>query len=519
MKFVHTILAIGYPDFLQRIRRYSFLVIIGLTIIVGISLIPAIDSNFGAMNFGGYRGVYNSAWVGTLMALLTSFVLALFGFYIIKDTIDRDKETGVGQIIAATPISKSMYIFGKFISNVVLLMVIAIVMVVVGGVMQYIRGEVLSINLWLLMRPFFLITFPTLIFVSALALLFENISFLRTSFGNIIYFFIWISTFIPMVENITFLDLIGGTAVIPQVIKDCQLFYPNYNGGITLLGHSQTVGTFFWDGIDWTGQMILQRMVWIVVALGLLSLSTILFQRFDNAQENRESLKEMRPVEETVHVKEYIRPQLSLPRIKVQNNLRRLLVTEIKIDLMGKSWWWYLITVIILILSGTMSYETAFHQILPIAWLWPIIIWSQMGIREIKSQINHIVFSTQNIIPWQLMAEFGSGFMVAMLFAIPVIVRSIMLGYWLNLIYIIIGALFIPTLAFFLGVWSKRSKVFEVVYILYWYLGPINKIGVLDYTGSAMGNNLTNFSAFYLPLIGVMMILMVYGRYRQFSLQ
>ncbi|MCK4258115.1 MAG: hypothetical protein KAX49_04010 [Halanaerobiales bacterium] len=519
MKFLQTIFAIGYSDFLQRIRRYSFLVTIGLTIIAGINLIPARDSKFGTLNFSGYRGIYNSAWIGALMALLTSFILALFGFYIIKDTLERDKETGVGQIIATTPISKTMYIFGKFIGNVIILTMIAILMVIMGGVMQYIRGEALSINLWLLMRPFLLITFPTLIFISALSLLFENVPILRTSFGNIIYFFIWISAFIPIVKNIYFLDLIGGTSVIPQMIKDCQLIYPEYHGGFTLLGQSQTVGTFVWDGIDWTGQMILLRMGWVIVVFGLLSLSTLLFKRFDYTQENRKNSKEMIPIQETVQIKEYIRPQLFLPRIQLQNNFCRLLVAEIKIDLMGKPWWWYFITAIILILSGTLSYETAFQWILPIAWLWPINIWSRMGVREIKSRITQIVFSTKNIMPWQLMAEFGSGFIVAVLFATPVIVRSMILGYWVNLIYITIGALFISTLAFFLGVWSKSSKAFEVLYILYWYLGPINKVGVLDYTGSAMGNNLINFGVFYLPLIGLMMFLIVCGRYRQFRFQ
>jgi hypothetical protein len=45
---------------------------------------------------------------------------------------------------------------------------------------------------------------------------------------------------------------------------------------------------------------------------------------------------------------------------------------------------------------------------------------------------------------------------------------------------------FIPTLALTLGIWSDSSKVFEVVYPILWYLGPMNPqngLTLLDYLG------------------------------------
>jgi glucose uptake protein GlcU len=47
-----------------------------------------------------------------------------------------------------------------------------------------------------------------------------------------------------------------------------------------------------------------------------------------------------------------------------------------------------------------------------------------------------------------------------------------------------VGALFIPTLALALGVWSGSSKLFEVVYTLLWYVGPANQFVALDYMGA-----------------------------------
>jgi hypothetical protein len=46
------------------------------------------------------------------------------------------------------------------------------------------------------------------------------------------------------------------------------------------------------------------------------------------------------------------------------------------------------------------------------------------------------------------------------------------------------GALFIPSLALALGIWSGGSRLFEIVYLLFWYIGPMNKTPALDYMGA-----------------------------------
>jgi hypothetical protein len=39
-----------------------------------------------------------------MVAMLTGVFLALLGFYVINDNVKRDEKTGVGQIIATTPL-------------------------------------------------------------------------------------------------------------------------------------------------------------------------------------------------------------------------------------------------------------------------------------------------------------------------------------------------------------------------------------------------------------------------------
>ena len=58
-----------WADFLERIRRYSFLVVLGLMIVVGYFFVPPLDSSYIIIDLEGYRGVYNSAWIGATVAM------------------------------------------------------------------------------------------------------------------------------------------------------------------------------------------------------------------------------------------------------------------------------------------------------------------------------------------------------------------------------------------------------------------------------------------------------------------
>lgn len=108
-------------DFLERSRRYSFLITLGLTIFAAYLYLPPSSANYLTLGLGNYRGVYNSAWIGGAVAVLCSALLSLPAFYLVKNSIERDEQTRVAQIIATTPFSKLRYILGKAFSNFVFL--------------------------------------------------------------------------------------------------------------------------------------------------------------------------------------------------------------------------------------------------------------------------------------------------------------------------------------------------------------------------------------------------------------
>ena len=113
MKSLRALYHLARADFLQRTRSYGFLITLGMTLYVGYFFIPPNHSSYATMPIGSHRGLYNSAYLGSLMALLISPFLSLAGFYLVKNAIDRDIQTRVGQILATTTLSKPLYTVGK----------------------------------------------------------------------------------------------------------------------------------------------------------------------------------------------------------------------------------------------------------------------------------------------------------------------------------------------------------------------------------------------------------------------
>src|ERR1700722_17806592 len=113
MKRARILLAMVRADFLERVRRYSFLLTLGFAVYLGY----AVYAGQVTLRLNEYRGVNDSAWIGSVMGLVATVWLSLVGFYVVKNAIQRDRETRVGQILATTPISKPFYMVAKALSN------------------------------------------------------------------------------------------------------------------------------------------------------------------------------------------------------------------------------------------------------------------------------------------------------------------------------------------------------------------------------------------------------------------
>jgi hypothetical protein len=493
MMRVRVLYHLARADFLERVRRYSFLLILAFA--AGLAYLTFIGTI--TLQLGEYRGVYNSAWVGSMMTLIGTAYITLAGFYMVKNTIQRDGQTRVGLVLATTPMSKSIYTLGKALSNFAVLAAMVSVLAVAAVILQLARAEGGSLEPGRLLAPFIWVALPAMAITAAVAVLFETLPVLRGGVGNVIYFFAW-STYLGLSGVTGVNDYLGLGFFMRRMVGALKLIDPSYNGGFALqvgpLAHATK--TFLWNGVDWTPQLLLGRLQWVAIAIGIAWLSALFFHRFDPAREGRHRNKESpEPAEErrapTAPIAEiHLTP---LKRTARGSQFPRLVVSELRLMLKGHAWWWYLVAAGLFVASLAVPDGQARHAVAGFAWIWPVLIWSQMGAREARHATQKLVFSCAHALDRQLPAVWVAGVVVAISTGGGLGIRLLIGGNWPALSGWLAGALFVPTLALALGVWSGSSKPFEALYTLWWYVGPMNHIPGMDFMGIARSQFSTQF--------------------------
>jgi hypothetical protein len=537
MKTLRALYHLARADFFQRTRSYGFLITLGVTLYAAYGFIPPNHSSYATMTISGHRGVYNSAYLGSLMALLISPFLSLVGFYLVKNCIDRDIQTRVGQILATTTLTKPLYTLGKALSNFAVLAAMVAVMAVVTGAMQFVRQEDVTIHVGQLLAPLVFVALPVMAVVAATAILFEAIPWLRGGFGNVVYFFLWAAALSIRAGGTDNLyvqsnDLFGTGVLIPGIAAACEAAFPGSTSGKTGFnlglnfkdsGQYWDLTTFRWDGLHWTREVIVSRLLWLGVGLGLALLAAVFFRRFDPARERSKQSPKIaksppspeitkdRDVPYLVHAAT-LHPITKRPRF----SFRFMVLAELRLALHGVSLWWYLVAAG-LVAGGLFTPVPISRGVLVVAWIWPLVLWSAMGTRERRLRTDQLVFSTPHPLRRQLPACWLAGVIITVLTGSGTGVRLFLAGDQLGLTAWTAGALFIPTLALVLGVWSGSSKLFEVLYLFLWYLGPASHLGEVDFMGATGPLLPPRTPLFFLALTAALAVFAIAGRKRQLT--
>jgi len=544
LRVLHAIIWTGY---LNKVRTYRFLVILSLTIIVGYVFVPRSDAGYVTLAWGSsttfYRGVYNSAWIGSMVAMLTGVFLSLLGFYIVNDTVKRDEETRVGQIIATTPLKNSLYMLGNALSNFGVLSTMVIVIVLTSLVMQIVRGEDFTMKPWALMNPFLMFVLPLMFLVGAVALLFGSMPLLRGGVGNIAYAFSWMIGLPLLSETI---DLFGIGRITSSMKAMGLGNYPEMAqqgfilGGSWGLPQERTLNMFTWQGMKWTSEILQTHLLLIGLGIAVSLIASVFFYRFDPALESRKSPAE--PGEQPRDIVEMEEDEELVQQVKPVESLKDVDIEPLSPDVVRyrfRSVWlaefrlvlkemddlpfigdYGVAVVCALIITGLLlPIDTARGILLPVAWLLPVLVWSKMGTREAHHHTGQLVFSSANSLRHQFPAAYLAGVALAMFAGSGVACNLAIHADWAGLLAWLTGGFFIPALAFCLGVWTGSSKSFEFLYIMLWYLGPINRIEYLDFVGAVPGSVVAGIWHYYLVITLILLGLALMGRRTQMQRQ
>jgi hypothetical protein len=546
VKFFHQVYHLARADFLERVRRFSFLVVLALALFAGYMFVPPYDSSYTSFVVASHRGLYNSPWIGTIFGATSATILTLIGFYLVKNSISNDYRTRLGQIIATTPVGMMEYMIGKWLSNVLVLSAILGVLSIIAPIMQITRGEVTQINLLAIWTPLWLMGFPALVFISALAVLFESIALLRGGFGNIVYFFIWGPILVGSgARNIIvgnrsgfLFDFAGMTRVIFDIKDQLAAAGVDVNKGtFGIIGPmgGDNVTRIMWDGIPVSGEMIMERLIWIVFGIIAAVGAALIFNRFDPARNpmlarggetllpaSNGKIKQISA--EGEKEESYIPARLSgqsavnltaIDRNEVHSPFFSTVKAELLIMLKGHSRWWYLFALGLVVATPFIPLEKVAQFLFAAAWIWPILIWSSMGNRECFHRTQHIIFSAAYPIRRQLPAIWLAGVTVALVTGSGFAIRMTISGNWQNLYALLIGAVFVPTLALTFGVWTNGSRLFEVFYLIFWYISIQDGMTFFDYRGATEAAIVSGVPFIYLVMTIALMIFAVLGRQRQ----
>lgn len=531
---LHVLLAIARADFLERVRRYGFLITLAVAAWGAHGALPPRGAGYTTVSLDGHRALYGSAGAGSIVALITGLFLTLVGFYLVKNAVERDRHTGVGPILAATRMGRLTYIAGKVLSNAAVLFAMLGVMLLVAAAMQQVLGEDRRVAPWALAAPFVLLAAPAMLVVSALAVLFEVVPRLRGGLGNVVFFFLWaggLAAAVPeSVVRLPIGDVVGMTVVMPSLEQACARAFPDYQpgrgttAGISVSPRARAVTRFAYSGVRWTPAVLARRLAWVAVAALLTVLAAALFDRFDAARAatGRRARRRARaptadePATEAIEPPAPSSPHGSVAALAAAPRAERfapLLRAELAVLFKGLSRWWYAGALVLAVLCLFVPLAGVRGVVLPLAAIWPLLVWSALGWRELRHGTHALLFSAPRPLRRQLLATWLAGVLLVLAATGTYGLRVALAGDPGALSGWLAGVLFIPSFALACGVWTGGGKLFEVAFLALWYVGPLHQTAALDFLGAAPGAGPAHAAFFALAL--ALLALAYAGRARQ----
>jgi hypothetical protein len=283
-----------------------------------------------------------------------------------------------------------------------------------------------------------------------------------------------------------YIDLTGWRFFNDSIVSTAGAAFPDCNTGISFgFPKIDMSGVFpdlpvlepkyfLWNGATWTTDMLLSRMVFLVIAVGLVTTSALCFDRFNPSRlllfkrtRTESDVPKLAPVSEAIPVSNvHLTP---LTNVRSQFRFGALFLAELKLLLKGQRWWWYVIAALLVI--GQLGAGIGLARfLLLVAWVWPILLLSGLGCRENRYDTRQIVFAAPRPIANQLPAAWLAAFVVTAILGSGALVKFIILGETTSLLGWLTGVLFIPSLALCLGTLTGSSKAFEIIFVAWVYM-------------------------------------------------
>ena len=467
-------------DFKQRSRQQSFIVTLLSMSVLTLLFFPSLESQYQTLIINGYRGIYNSEWLGICLAMLNVLFLPIICFYLIKNGLELDRQSMTSELIASTPVSKLTYLFSKWCTNVLILLCIVLVMLLNIVLIQVYYGESYQVNFWALVWPQLVFVLPMLLAVASIAIMFESIKWLKGGVGNVVYFFLWTGSIISTIESVS-----GIGSLLSQIEAEVAERFPLQQGstniGINIVNETAKINTFIWQGIEPTTTHLLGTIPLLLLCLTCFIFTVIFFDRFskNSLPESQQPSWLMRIL--NTHVINRLDALFVI--LAKPFSFTQFLRLELKLLLKGHSSYWVIGLLTLNIIQLFISQQLLVSIVLPISWLWCVLVLSQLGQLEKQANTVELITYSKKSAVLQSLASYSAGWVLLAMASSGSLIRFAFMAEWVLLIQVIIAISFSVSLAYFCGAFTGTKRMFEILYTSIWYIGLIQTALYLDFFG------------------------------------
>jgi hypothetical protein len=438
-------------------------------------VVPPLSSGRTIMQINGHRALLTSASIALATASMVSILLGMLGFYLVSNTIRRDALTRTGYVIAAMPVTNLEYLVGKYLGNVAFLGLVVLGCIMNVMVMHLLRAEG-PLEPLVYLATYAGAVGPAVCVVSAWALMFESIRPLSGRAGDVLYFFIWIMMLMVTAGAADahtlrwnhYVDAIGMLFMITQAssggtIKSVQI------GGSP---YDPSQAPFAFQGIHWTPEVVASRITSAMIALPILALALLFFARFDPAKMKSE----------VAHAKRNLYAQLN----RALKPLTRILLGALSpaggapgtVARIGRSEFTLtfmlspvaLALMIAFALWGALApMNTVLSAVLPLSFLGIVIATADIATRDAAAGMTALLFSMPGVKQRYVISKWIAACATALAFVLVPMLRLAAVQPFAAL-SLIIGAIFVASLAVSFGTLTGSGKAFTGFFLLFLYM-------------------------------------------------
>lgn len=494
------IVAIAVSDLRQRSRSSKYLAVALLVAYLAQSVTAGDVQLFVG---GDYTGVPTAAWFGAFTAVVATTLLVLGGFSLVRGPITRDRQEGVAPLVATSPVGNATYLAGRWLGYVAVLAAVtaALALATVAGFALHGTG---SLALWDLVGPFALITLPTMALVAAVAVCFEAVAPLARTLGTAVYVFgALLVVSVVSVAPVPAFDLLGIAVVRESMLADIPADVSGLDR-LTFQIAPPTEGVrFTYHGVDWGLVELGSRLPLLAGAALFLGAATLGFDRFradaglaglaNRLPNPIAGLRRDSPADSTAvadrspgasdatagALDRLSRVDPRTPRLVDP----RVLFAELRLALRGHRRLWYVAVVAALAVQFVAPLDAVRGLVAPLALLLPLATWSGLGVRERRHRTEALVFTAPRPTS-QTVAVWIGCVAVGLLAVAGYALRLGLAGDAAALAALLAGLTAAPALALAAGAWLGSARAFDIVYLLAWYLGPLQAVAPFDFVGA-----------------------------------